>query len=53
MQSQEREERGNFIQRGISNLFVFCKPSLDKKNFKKIMYDFSDELIFIKKKRRS
>jgi len=43
------EERGNFIQKFITNQIVLCNPLLYKKDFKKIMYDFSDKLIFIKK----
>ena len=43
------EERGNFIQKFITNQIILCSPSLRKKDFKTIMYDFSDKLIFIKK----
>jgi len=43
------EERGNFIQKFITSQVILCSPSLYKKDFKKIMYDFSDKLIFIKK----
>ena len=43
------EERGNFIQKFITSQIILCSPSLRKKDFQKIMYDFSDKLIFIKK----
>lgn len=46
---EEREEKGNFFQQFITERIILCNPSLDKKDFKKIMSDFSDKLIFIKK----
>ena len=49
MQFQEREQRGNFFQQIITDLVILNSPTLKKKDFKKIMYDFSDRLIFIKK----
>ena len=49
MELEEREERGNCIQKLITNKIILCHPSLGKKDFKKIMYNFSDKLIFIKK----
>ena len=49
MQFQEREQRGNFFQQIITDLVILNNPTLKKKDFKKIMYDFSDRLIFIKK----
>ena len=50
MQSEEREERGGPIERLITYIIILCKPSLSSKDYKKIMYDYSDKLIFIKKK---
>lgn len=39
------EERGNFIQKPISNLFIFCSPKFDYKT----IYERKNKLIFIEK----
>ena len=44
------EERGNFIQRFITDVIIFCSPSLGNKEYKKYISDFEDKLIYIKKK---
>ena len=49
MDLEDREERGNWFQKIITDKIILCNPSLKKNDFKKIMYDFSDKLIFIKK----
>ena len=49
MQLEEREQRGNYFQQFITNLIVLCNPTLKSIDYKKIMYDFKDKLIFIKK----
>lgn len=46
---EEGEKRGNPLQRKITENIILCHPSLYKKDYKKIMYDFIDKLIFIKK----
>ena len=46
---EEPEERGNFLQQYITDKIILRHPPLDKKVYKKIMYDFRDKLIFIKK----
>ena len=48
--NEEQEERGNFLQKFITDKIILRHPSLNKSVYKKIMYDFSDKLIFIKKK---
>ena len=50
---KEEEERGNFIQKFITDVIILCSPKLYTKDFKKIMYDFSDKLIFIPKNKDS
>lgn len=45
----EKEERGNIIQRLITKKIVFCNPTLDKNDYKNIISNFEDKLIFIKK----
>jgi len=51
--NEGQEERGNFFQKFITDKIILRHPSLDKIFFKKIMYDFSDKLIFIKKDNNS
>lgn len=43
------EERGYFFQKLVTDKIILCHPPLNVKVYKKIMYDFSDQLIFIKK----
>ena len=45
---EEPEERGNILQKLITDKIILCHPPLNKTLYKKIMYDFSDQLIFIK-----
>ena len=47
--NEGQEERGNYIQKIITEKIILRHPSLDKSSFKNIIYDFSDKLIFIKK----
>ena len=45
------EERGNLIQKIITNTIILCCPSqIGKKDYKKYFLDFEDKLIYIKKK---
>ena len=44
------EERGNIAQKLVTDKIILRHPPLNSKVYKKIMYDFSDQLIFIKKK---
>ena len=44
------EERGNIVQKLVTDKIILRHPPLNAKVYKKIMYDFSDQLIFIKKK---
>ena len=41
------EQRGNFIQKPISNFFIFCRPKFDYKS----IYERKNKLIFIEKER--
>ena len=47
---EEREERGGPIECLITCIIILRNPSLCTKDYKKIMYDYSDKLIFIKKR---
>jgi len=47
--NERQEERGYCFQKFITDKIILRHPSLDKSVFKKIMYDFSNKLIFIKK----
>ena len=50
---EEREERGNFFQQFITNVIILCKPKLTKKDYKNIMSNFNDKLIFIKRNKEN
>ena len=43
------EERGNFFKQFITEHFILRPPTLNKKDFKQIMYNYVENLIFIKK----
>ena len=45
------EERGNIVQKLVTDKIILLHPPLNAKVYKKIMYDFSDQLIFIKKRK--
>ena len=45
------EERGNIVQKLVTDKIILRHPPLNSKVYKKIMYDFSDQLIFIKKRK--
>ena len=45
----ENEQRGNIIQRLITDKIVFCSPTLSKNDYKNIISNYGDKLIFIKK----
>ena len=50
---EEREERGNFFQQFITNVIILCNPKLTKKDYKNIMSNFNDKLIFIKRNKEN
>ena len=43
------EERGNIIQKTITDLIVLCNPKIEKRFYKDIISKFGDKLIFIPK----
>ena len=43
------EERGNFFKQFITEHLILRPPTLNKKDFKQIMYNYVENLIFIKK----
>ena len=47
------EARGNFIQKKITDLIVLCNPKIEKKNYKDIISNFRDKLIFIQKNKNN
>lgn len=47
---EEKETRGNSFERFITSIIILCNPSLYRKDYKIIMYDYIDKLIFIKKR---
>ena len=49
-EGEEREEREGPIESLITSIVILCKPSLCRKDYKTIMYNYSDKLIFIKKR---
>lgn len=46
----EIEERGNFFQQFITNIFVFCGPKFKKEDYTLLTTKFKKKLIFIPKK---
>lgn len=50
---KEREERGNWLQQIITNVIILCNPKLTKKDYKDIMSNFNDKLIFIKRNKEN
>ena len=44
------EERGNEIQKFITDLIILCSPTLKTKEYKKYISDYGDKLIYIKKR---
>ena len=46
---EDKEERGNFFQKFITDNVILCNPKLEKKDLKNIMSNFADKLIFIKR----
>ena len=53
MKLEEKEERGNFIQKFITDNVILSNPKLDKKDLKNIMSNFADKLIFIKRNKEA
>ena len=43
------EERGNIIQRIITDIIILNSPKLGKNDYRNIIQNFGDKLIFIKK----
>ena len=46
----QREERGNTIQKFITDFIILCNPSLKTKEYKKYISAYGDKLIYIKKR---
>ena len=50
MQNFDLEQRGNFIQKWITELFILNPPSFNKNDYNNIISNFKNKLIFIERK---